>query len=262
MPSPFPGMDPYLESPLVWKGLHTRLLVRICDQLQPQLVPEFVARTEERVILNPLPDYFWPDVHIREQQEPGGKNSAATLVRDAEVTVPDEIEVPELTLPHRYIEIRDPKTRRVVTIIEVLSPWNKTGEGLADYRMKQREILVSGTHLVEIDLLRGGQHAVAVPRQAVRPSDYRICTHRSGSTRFQVISFGIRDPLPVFRIPVTEAYDDVLLDLREAFTFCYDAGVYQSDADYEAQPDPSLKREDWEWSRALLREKGFLVERG
>jgi hypothetical protein len=26
MPSPFPGMDPYLESPELWRGFHARLI--------------------------------------------------------------------------------------------------------------------------------------------------------------------------------------------------------------------------------------------
>jgi len=30
----FPGMDPYLENPQLWPGVHTRLIVYLADQLQ------------------------------------------------------------------------------------------------------------------------------------------------------------------------------------------------------------------------------------
>ena len=47
----------------------------------------------------------------------------------------------------------------VVTVIEVLSPANKTvGEGHRLYRRKQQEVLNSQAHLIEIDLLAEGLH--------------------------------------------------------------------------------------------------------
>ena len=89
-----------------------------------------------------------------------------------------------------------------MTVIELLSPWNKTGDGLRDYQEKQREVLLSDASLVEIDLLRRGQHAVAVPQALIRPSDYRICIHRAQRRRFELVRFGVRDPLPNVGIPL------------------------------------------------------------
>jgi hypothetical protein len=42
MPSPFPGMDPYLEGYL-WSDVHHRLATQISDQLMPLLRPQYVA---------------------------------------------------------------------------------------------------------------------------------------------------------------------------------------------------------------------------
>ena len=49
MPSPFPGMNPYLESPELWPEVHSRLIVAIADILDPQLLPKYRAAIERRV---------------------------------------------------------------------------------------------------------------------------------------------------------------------------------------------------------------------
>jgi hypothetical protein len=77
MPSPFPGMDPYLENPALWKGVHDSLVYRMLEDLQPQLQPNYLAVYEGRLSLLPLdqprgPDEFrtrWSDVSI--QESPG-----------------------------------------------------------------------------------------------------------------------------------------------------------------------------------------------
>ena len=64
MPSPFPGMDPYLEVPATWQGFHHRLADEIADRLNVSIGPKYYAdleiyapiRTEEvRVTLPKLP---------------------------------------------------------------------------------------------------------------------------------------------------------------------------------------------------------------
>jgi Protein of unknown function (DUF4058) len=51
MNCPFPGKDPYLEHPVLWEGVHARLMVAIANQLQPKLDPRHVASIEERVFI-------------------------------------------------------------------------------------------------------------------------------------------------------------------------------------------------------------------
>ncbi|HID51529.1 MAG TPA: DUF4058 family protein, partial [Anaerolineae bacterium] len=47
MPSPFPGMDPYLEDRAIWPDVHATLITYIREVLQPQLRPKYIARIGE-----------------------------------------------------------------------------------------------------------------------------------------------------------------------------------------------------------------------
>src|SRR2546429_7905477 len=68
MPSPFPGMDPYLEAH--WRDIHARLIIYACDALQGVLPGSLRARVEERVLLETpegLGDHpLYPDVRVVE----------------------------------------------------------------------------------------------------------------------------------------------------------------------------------------------------
>lgn len=263
MPSPFPGMDPYLEARELWRGVHTKLINYVQDDLQPQLRSRYVAMVEERVLLAPLDEGIIPDVGLIEQALPlslpdRGGVAVAERVAPVAVAEPERIVVPELELRHRYIEIRDVRNREVVTVIEILSPWNKApGDGWNDYRDKQKEVLMSSANLVEIDLLRGGRHTIAVPASRLRPSDYRICIHRVEHRRtFEVFRLSVRDPLPNVGIPLRRGESDVVLHLQEVVTRCYDNGSYDLVIDYAGEPDPPLSPEDAAWADALLREHG------
>src|SRR6516162_2756699 len=68
MPSPFPGMDPYLEAH--WRDVHARLIIYASDALQGVLPAALRARVEERVLLETpqgLADHpLFPDVRVVE----------------------------------------------------------------------------------------------------------------------------------------------------------------------------------------------------
>ena len=49
MPSPFPGMDPFLEAH--WGDIHAALSIYARDQLQQRLPNDLVASVEEYVVL-------------------------------------------------------------------------------------------------------------------------------------------------------------------------------------------------------------------
>ncbi len=51
MPSPFPGMDPYLEGPL-WPDVHHALASQIRRQIVSQLPSRYVARIETQIIID------------------------------------------------------------------------------------------------------------------------------------------------------------------------------------------------------------------
>ncbi len=164
MANPFPGMNPYLEDRALWSDFHTRVAVHISNQLQPQLRPRYVARVEKRVYLEFVARETLPDVALLRRRPPQPERGVAVLERthDAPVIL-DFDEVPHA---ESFIQIFDRQSdMRLVTVIEVLSPSDKepNSEGRDLYLRKQREILRSEVNLVEIDLLRGGEHTLAPP---------------------------------------------------------------------------------------------------
>ena len=76
-----------------------------------------------------------------------------------DVDTPVVMQVPELEIHESYVEILNRESEQRIVTVELLSPTNKfPGAGQESYLAKQREIRASQTHLVEIDLLRAGQH--------------------------------------------------------------------------------------------------------
>jgi hypothetical protein len=183
MPSPFPGMDPYLEHPAVFPGLHNRLIAGLSEALQAALPAPYYAEIGERVWVEVSQRFIEPDAGVFRRDQAGGGGVVARPARGQPVVV---------TVPHderreAWVEVRVPGDagERLVTAIEVLSPSNKTpGERGRDlYLRNQRELLDSPAHLVEIDLLRGGTHTTAVPLDRlsamVGPFEYHVSVHRS-----------------------------------------------------------------------------------
>src|SRR5260370_5277693 len=164
MASPFPGMDPYLESH--WGDIHHGLITYARDQLQIKLPPGVRARVEERVFVesgNGADRSIYPDVHVVEHyRETGTSVAAETGLAVAEPLV---IHIPDEPVTQGFIEIIDVSSgNRVITVIEVLSPSNKLpGPGQDLYLRKQQDLMQGEVSLVEVNLLRAGQWIVAVP---------------------------------------------------------------------------------------------------
>ena len=266
MPSPFPGMDPYLEYPPFWPSVHHNLIHYIQADLQPQLLPRYVVSIEERVFLEPVGQDRIPDAHIAVPREPiwserdrGG--GVAVALPEAALALQEPEWIPAelgLEIHEGYIEILDIAGNEVVTVIEVLSPSNKTpGPGHDVYRAKQQEVLCSPANLVEIDLLRQGLDSVAAPILKTTSNgrvDYIICTRRTARPGgFEVVRFTVRDPLPLVAIPLRTGESDVVLHLPEVFARCYDVGAYAYRVDYTKDPAPSLSSVDAAWAVELLR---------
>lgn len=259
MPSPFPGLDPYLEQ--FWGDVHTRFMVYACDQLNEQLPADLQARVEESLTVD-MDDGWrtvYPDVRIAEEGRGGpATQTAASITIDKACFVPFPSDPPT----QRHIEIIDPNSgHKVVTVIELLSPANKTSEsGRRAYRSKQREYLAGGTNLVEIDLLREGAFIVAVP-EALVPAAYRkwgiVCVRRAvGERGAELYRASIRERLPNVPVPLRPSDADAVLQLQLLLDDCYRRGRYDT-LDYRQAALPRLDAEDAAWSDALLRAKGL-----
>jgi hypothetical protein len=252
----FPGMDPYIEDPRLWPGVHSRLVVYLADQLELRLGPRYVAAVEERVFIEGPDRQVIPDVWVRKAED--AERSGATAV--AETDAPTRVHVAELEVHESYIEILDLQSgKRVVTVIEVVSPANKfPGKGRQAYQEKQGQVLRSDTHLVEIDLLRAGQHVAAVPEWRIRGGqryDYLVCVNRAQGLRdwYDLYPRRLRERLPRIGVPLAGDDPDVPLDLQTAIAQIYEAGGYRRRIDYGVPCQPPLSEDDQAWANELLR---------
>jgi len=262
MPSPFPGMDPYLETPDLWPDVHHELIGGIRAALNPKLLPRYVARVELRVYVSdeddPGREALIPDLRV--EKTPTRKGSKKPK-RPEIIAVAEPLTIPHLIddeIEEARLEIRHRESTALVTVIEILSPTNKIrgSRGRESFMAKRREVLSSEVHWVEIDLLRAGDPSVTRP--PLVPSDYRILVWRGGERRrgnYWPVS--VRQALPVIGIPLRGKDADVPLDLNAVLGSAYETAAYGVSIDYRREPEPPLPREDAAWAAKLLREQGL-----
>lgn len=259
MPSPFPGMDPYLEERSLWPDLHQRLITYISEALQPALRPKYIARIGERIEVASFDKGYIPDVLIVEPpREPARLTpQGGPLVADAPITVAFLDETRRVP----FIEIIYRGTGDVVTLIEVLSPANKIGQGRDQYLQKQLDLLTTYVNLVEIDLLSEGRATTLARTPSVPvPDDWRYTVSISRSARRNRLEFyamTLRDRLPRCPIPLRAADPDVVLDLPTVFSRCYDVGGYDLMVDYTQAPGVPLREGELAWLAQRLQEQGL-----
>ena len=144
---------------------------------------------------------------------------------------------------------------QLVTVIEILSPSNKRAghEDCVEYRRKRRDLLRSSTHLMEIDLLRGGERpplAEPVPSAAY----YVVLSREIRRPTVEVWPIQLASPLPVVPVPLLEPDPDVPMDLGAAVASVYERGAYERTIDYQSPPPPpALSVEEAAWVEQLLR---------
>jgi hypothetical protein len=209
MPSPFPGMNPYLEQNDTWEDFHQEFLTRARSLSANQVEPTYYVKVEVRLYIHEL--------------------SAEELARDS------------------WLEVRDRRDRRIVTVIELLSPANKQrSENREAYLAKRNVVLGSLTHLVEIDLRRGGERP-AIPM--LPACDYYALVsryeHRPEMSFWPV---SLRERLPVIPVPLSGSDPNAALDLQLALHEAYDAAHYANYV-YSEEPQPPLSAEDERWAR-------------
>ncbi len=243
----FPGMNPYLENPALWSEVHSWLIVELARKLNPSLIPKYRAAVEKRVYMDSLLVGI-PDASVF-QQKPG--NSRSNVVTTEVLSKPIRVTLPlteEIT--ERYLEIREVKTGRVITVVEVLSPKNKrVGEGRDKYLTKRQKILDSATHLVEIDLLGTGNFMPMV--QGIR-SDYRILVSRANlRPEAELYPFNVTEPIPQFLFPLQPPDEEPVVNLAEFLGQVYQEAALDLAIDYSVQPVPPLSESDFLFVQSL-----------
>ena len=249
MPSPFPGMDPFIESQK-WEDFHTSYLAAIRDAIVAAVRPKYIVEVERRIYLEthdpttPVQSFIADAALMKTGREPEvpSEQSAGGLAVLTETTV----EVKTCTIPfieeHRetFLTIRRGKPSEVVTVIELLSPTNKRKgtDGRQLYSEKSSALLKTKTHFVELDLLRGGERTLVSEPPA---GDYFAMISRAERRPFvEVYGWRLLSRLPVIAIPLAGADPDVKLDLQPTFTLVYDRAGYDYALDYQQPVTPAL----------------------
>jgi Protein of unknown function (DUF4058) len=258
MPYPFPGMNPYLEHPEIWPGIHLLLIGELTKFLSPQLRPKYRVAVEVRIyetireqsLMVGIPDLIVKNSPAKTQQPTSNVAVVPSTLTPQKVEVP----VPDI-VKQGYLEIREVATKEVITAIEILSPVNKRpGAGRKQYESKRNRILGSSTHLVEIDLLRRGE-ALSVYGSNIK-SHYRILVSR-GDCRPQadLYGFNVENAIPSFPIPLKSGDTEPSVNLQVLLNNVYDQGGYDLEIDYTQEPVPPLLGEEGVWLEQWLQKQ-------
>jgi hypothetical protein len=248
-------MDPFIEGQR-WQDFHTTLIGLLKESLVPVVRPKYSVDIGQDVYLiskEDLPErVVEPDLGLVEaseemRSESGSSTAAMATLTPAVLTLPDP--------PRRkqkYLSIRDRENRKVVTVIELLSPTNESpSDGYIEYLSKRENILATRTNLVELDFLRRGKRLPT--REGLPPADYYAFICRAPRyPKVEVYYWTLRRSLPAIPIPLAACDADVSLDLQEAFTKTYDRSGYDYVLDYRRPTEPPLEDADEEWARTLL----------
>jgi hypothetical protein len=254
MASPFPGFDPYLEQPAFWSMFHNRFGNTICDLLNGQLPPSYLAVTEPRLEIGffgePIHYPYYPDVAVIEQTQYRSNlaeiSPSEVAAPSLELTIPLREEITAVSVEIRYLENEIP-----VTAIEILSPINKQpgNDAYQAYLKKRLDYLENRLNLIELDFLRAGQRLPTM--QPLPPAHYYIFLHRAKRRPIaEVWLLTIRDLLPIIPVPLLDSDPDIRLNLAEAFQKTYDVVRFGRLVNYTADPPGYFSADDLAWIQA------------
>ena len=205
MPSPFPGMDPYLEHPKLWSVFQHQLLAALYQNLLPGLVDRYRARVGTRTYTSEMALF-------------------TSIVREEHT--------------EEYIEVRNRADGKLVTLVEVVSPSNKTTTaGRNSYLEKRRDALQQRAGIVEVDLVLQGKPTLTYSRDGLPEYDYAVTVTRSTAPdRYEIYTSTLQKRLPKFKVPLAPDDRDALMDLQSAFARAYDLGNFAAEIDYKSAP--------------------------
>lgn len=225
MPSPFPGMDPYLETPKLWPAFQHQLLACLYQILLPGLVDRYRARVGTRTYVSEMPLF-------------------TSIIREE--------------YAEEYIEIRNRADGKLVTLLEIVSPANKTTPaGRQAYLDARQQAVAQKAGIVEIDLVMQGKPTLTYSRDGLPEYDFAVTvTRASAPDRYEIYTSTLQKKLPKFKLPLAADDRDALLDLQAAFARAYDLGTFANQIDYKGAPPPDVPFTDANraWAEELLKQ--------
>lgn len=252
MPSPFPGMNPYIERASVWHDFHERWIPLVADVIGALVLPRYFVRIDEHMYIHELSaderrfigrgDVLIPALALAAQAP---ATASAVLDAPAEVSLP-AVDVEQLS----FLEVRDRDNNELITVIELLSPTNKyAGPDREQYLAKALWLQSRWVHFVEIDLLRGGPR---MPWLNMPACDYCVVVSRHEQRpKAGIWPIRLRDRLPEIPIPLRRGDADARLDLQIVLDRIYDAAGYAYYI-YSGPPEPQLAPADAAWVKEFL----------
>jgi hypothetical protein len=225
MPSPFPGMDLFLEQPKLWPSFQHHLLSSLLQILTPGLENRYRTRMGTRQYVAEMPLF-------------------TTVLREEH--------------NEQFGEIRNKTDGRLVTLIEIVSLGNRTTPaGRMAYLDKRREAIVCRAGIVEIDLVLQGKPTLNYSRDGLPVFDYAVTVTRSTTPeRYEIYTATLAKRLPKFKLPLAQDDRDSMLDLQAAFARAYDLGAFGTLIDYKSPPPPDVPLGDTNrrWRDDLLKQ--------
>jgi hypothetical protein len=258
MPSPFPGVDPYIESQHFWPDFHQSFMTYWRDQLLDLLPDNYDARLEERVQQVVLSEgregrSRYPDIAVTQSQptrrQSKSQGGAALLLEPITIALPEYEDLRE-----SYIQVTHRPDRTLVAVLELLSPTNKEGSGFSAYLLKRQELYFQNVHLVEVDLLIDGRRLPM--RKKLPPAHhYAIISRGDRRPKADVFAWTLRDRLPALPIPLRPPDPDIVLDLGQVFATAYERGRYGRILDYSNDLELPLSLADLRWAKKFTKSK-------
>src|SRR5262245_14749092 len=126
MPSPFPGMNPYLEQEGVWQDFHVKFLTAVNEQLVPQVRPKYIIKLEEHIYVHEMPPeprrlVGRADLSVASFQSALGRPFGVGVL-DAPAQIELAVQYVE-RVP--FLEVPDRHGGELIAVLELLSPSNK-----------------------------------------------------------------------------------------------------------------------------------------
>jgi hypothetical protein len=262
MPSPFPGMNPYLEHPALWSSFHFRLVSAVLSRLDQVLPSHYYTeiKTQTYQVLEGSEEDEEPQwvrnhpaanpAHLPRSHD----DESNGMVVMPPIQSPQSVVLPMmLTLKERYLEIRELGSEAVITVVKILTPRNKRqGRGRMVYERHRDRILAGPSHLVEIDLLR---RELPMPMLgAIGAMDYRILVSRAERRpQADLYGFNLSDSIPSFPLSLKPEDADLSLELQLILEDVFDRARYAQRIDYQQPvPLPLLTATQQAWVDELL----------
>jgi hypothetical protein len=228
-------MDPYLEDPAFWRDFNLTFMCRLSEAIGEALSERYDARLAETIqIVKMSPEVrklIHPDIEMN---------------RESGQTKPEFLEEVRQT----RIEILHRPDRTLVAVLELLSPYSKSGEGFDEYRAKRKTILLQKVHLVELDLLIGGKR-LPLSKPLPKADYYALISRAEDRPNCAVYHWRLRDRLPPIPIPLRAPHADIQVELSEVFRDTYERGRYARSLFYSKPPTAPLARKDAQWASGV-----------